>query len=162
MLSSNNLSFKRFLKWYVEFITWCLHLYFLAVLAIYLKSKLGFKEDDATVIYHAFSGLCYFTPIFGAMLADQFFGKFKTIFWISLIYVLGHLLKTLAAVTPLGLPPVEFSLIGLLLIALGNEWVANSTNNCFHLQTSPIDCFVVIYLRLRFYSKTLEIWVTHV
>lgn len=90
-------------------------------MAIYLKSKLGFKEDDATVIYHAFSGLCYFTPIFGAMLADQFFGKFKTIFWISLIYVLGHLLKTLAAVTPLGLPPVEFSLIGLLLIALGNE-----------------------------------------
>ena len=92
---------------------------FLAVLAIYLKSKLHFSEDTSTVIYHAFSGLCYFTPIFGAMLADQFFGKFKTIFWISLIYVLGHLLKTLAAVTPLGLPPVEFSLIGLLLIALG-------------------------------------------
>jgi len=90
-----------------------------AVLAIYLKSKLGFSEDSSTVIYHAFSGLCYFTPIFGAMLADQFFGKFKTIFWISLIYVLGHLLKTLASVTPLGLPPVEFSLTGLLLIALG-------------------------------------------
>ena len=89
------------------------------MLAIYLKSKLHFSEDTSTVIYHAFSGLCYFTPIFGAMLADQFFGKFKTIFWISLIYVLGHLLKTLAAVTPLGLPPVEFSLIGLLLIALG-------------------------------------------
>ena len=90
-------------------------------MAIYLKSKLGFSEDSSTVIYHAFSGLCYFTPIFGAMLADQFFGKFKTIFWISLIYVLGHLLKTLASVTPLGLPPVEFSLIGLLLIALGKE-----------------------------------------
>jgi len=90
-----------------------------AVLAIYLKSKLHFSEDTSTVIYHAFSGLCYFTPIFGAMLADQFFGKFKTIFWISLIYVLGHILKTLAAVTPLGLPPVEFSLIGLLLIAIG-------------------------------------------
>jgi len=90
-----------------------------AVLAIYLKSKLKFSEDQSTVIYHAFSGLCYFTPIFGAMLADQFFGKFKTIFWISLVYVLGHILKTLAAVTPLGLPPVEFSLIGLLLIALG-------------------------------------------
>ena len=118
--------------------------FFLAVLAIYLKSKLHFSEDTSTVIYHAFSGLCYFTPIFGAMLADQFFGKFKTIFWISLIYVLGHLLKTLAAVTPLGLPPVEFSLIGLLLIALGNEWVANSTNNYFYLQISPIDYFVVI------------------
>merc|ERR1711944_64104 len=50
-----------------------------AVLALYLKHKLHFSEDTSTVIYHAFSGLCYFTPIFGAMLADQFFGKFKTI-----------------------------------------------------------------------------------
>ena len=48
-----------------------------AVLAIYLKSKLHFSEDTSTVIYHAFSGLCYTTPIFGAMLADQFFGKYK-------------------------------------------------------------------------------------
>merc|ERR1711976_361237 len=53
------------------------------------------------------------------MIADQFLGKFKTIVYISIIYVLGHLLKTLAAVPTLGVPPVEFSLIGLLLIAIG-------------------------------------------
>jgi len=89
------------------------------VLALYLKQKLHFDEDYSTVIYHAFSGLCYTTPIFGAMLADQFFGKYRTIFWISLIYVLGHILKTFAAIPTLGLPPVEFSLLGLLLIAIG-------------------------------------------
>jgi len=48
-----------------------------AVLALYLKQKLHFDEDSSTVIYHAFSGLCYTTPIFGAMLADQFFGKYR-------------------------------------------------------------------------------------
>merc|ERR1712076_13796 len=53
------------------------------------------------------------------MIADQFLGKFKTIVSISIIYVLGHLLKTLAAVPTLGVPPVEFSLLGLLLIAIG-------------------------------------------
>jgi len=90
-----------------------------AILSIYFKSKLHYSEDSATVIYHAFTMLCYFTPIFGAMLADQFFGKFRTIFWISLIYVLGHALKTLAAVPTLGLPPAEFSLLGLALIAIG-------------------------------------------
>merc|ERR1711953_1278519 len=89
------------------------------VLALYLKQKLHFDEDYSTVIYHAFSGLCYTTPIFGAMLADQFFGKYRTIFWISLIYVLGHILKTFAAIPTLGVPPVEFSLLGLLLIAIG-------------------------------------------
>jgi len=90
-----------------------------AILSIYLSKKLKFHEDDATVIYHTFSCFCYFTPILGAMIADQFLGKFKTIVYISIIYVLGHLLKTLAAVPTLGIPPVEFSLIGLALIALG-------------------------------------------
>lgn len=90
-----------------------------AILSIYLYQKLHFTKDRATTIYHAFSMLCYFCPIFGAMIADQFLGKFKTIVSISIIYVLGHLLKTLAAVPTLGVPPVEFSLLGLLLIAIG-------------------------------------------
>lgn len=90
-----------------------------AILSIYLKKKLHFTEDRATVIYHTFSCFCYFTPIFGAMIADLFLGKFRTIVYISLIYVLGHLLKTLAAVPTLGVPPVEFSLLGLALIAIG-------------------------------------------
>ena len=77
-----------------------------AILSIYLYQKLHFTKDRATTIYHAFSMLCYFCPIFGAMIADQFLGKFKTIVTISIIYVLGHLLKTLAAVPTLGVPPV--------------------------------------------------------
>ena len=48
-----------------------------AILVIYFKSKLHFNEDDATVIYHTFSLFCYFTPILGALLADQYLGKFK-------------------------------------------------------------------------------------
>ena len=77
-----------------------------SILSIYLKRKLKFSEDNSTVIYHAFSMFCYFCPIFGAMIADQLLGKFRTIVYISLIYVLGHLLKTLAAVPTLGVPPV--------------------------------------------------------
>jgi len=90
-----------------------------SILSLYLKKKLHFSEDTATVIYHTFSMFCYFTPIFGSILADTLLGKFKTIVYISIIYVLGHLLKTLAAVPTLGVPPVEFSLIGLALIAIG-------------------------------------------
>ena len=33
--------------------------------------KLNAFSSAATVVYHAFSGLCYLFPIFGAMLADQ-------------------------------------------------------------------------------------------
>ena len=77
-----------------------------SILSIYLSRKLKFSEATATVIFHSFNMLCYFTPVFGAMIADQFLGKFRTIVYISLIYVLGHLLKTLAAVPTLGVPPV--------------------------------------------------------
>jgi len=90
-----------------------------AILSIYLSKKLHYSEDKATVIYHTFSMFCYFCPIFGALLADTLLGKFKTIVYISIFYVLGHLLKTLAAIPTLGVPPVEFSLIGLALIAVG-------------------------------------------
>ena len=93
-----------------------------AVLSLYLKNKLEFSEDRSTVIYHAFSGLSYATPIFGALLADQYFGKYKTIFWISLIYILGQALITTAAIpmfNEAGLDQVLFSMIGLFLIAVG-------------------------------------------
>ena len=93
-----------------------------AVLSLYLKNKLEFSEDRSTVIYHAFSGLSYATPIFGALLADQYFGKYKTIFWISIIYILGQALVTTAAIpmfNEIGLDQVLFSMIGLFLIAVG-------------------------------------------
>ena len=59
-------------------------------------------QDKATTIYHFFVCACYFTPILGAWIADQFFGKFKTIISISMIYILGHILKTIAAVPNIG------------------------------------------------------------
>ncbi|XP_023321461.1 solute carrier family 15 member 2, partial [Eurytemora carolleeae] len=74
------------------------------ILSLYLKKKLHFSEDKATVIYHTFSTFCYFTPIYGSILADMYLGKFKTIVSISVFYVLGHLLKTLASIPTLGVP----------------------------------------------------------
>ena len=82
-----------------------------AILSIYLKKKLGLTEDLATIIYHTFSMFCYFTPIFGSILADTFLGKYKTIVYISIIYVLGHLLKTLAAIPTLGVPPLWVAIV---------------------------------------------------
>ena len=52
-------------------------MYFAAVLTLYLRNILKYDEDYSTVIYHLFSGLCYFFPVFGAILADSYLGKFK-------------------------------------------------------------------------------------
>ena len=55
----------------------------------------------------------YFLPIAGAILAEAFLGKYKTIFWLSIVYCAGHFMLALDD-TRTGL------MIGLGLIALGS------------------------------------------
>ena len=69
--------------------------------------------DEAKANYHLFTTAVYFTPIFGALLADYFLGKYKTILSLSIVYCLGHLALAIDE-TRLGLA------IGLGLIALGS------------------------------------------
>nr|XP_048310152.1 solute carrier family 15 member 2 [Myodes glareolus] len=92
-----------------------------AVLTLYFLYFLHWNEDTSTSVYHAFSSLCYFTPILGAAIADSWLGKFKTIIYLSLVYVLGHIFKSLGAIPILGGKTLHtiLSLIGLSLIALG-------------------------------------------
>lgn len=70
-------------------------------------------EAQAKVWYHNFSSAVYFTPIFGALLADIFLGKYRTILGLSVVYCLGHLALALDD-TRTGLA------VGLTLIAIGS------------------------------------------
>jgi len=69
-------------------------------------------ESEAKIWYHTFIMGVYFLPIIGALLADIFLGKYKTIMALSLVYCLGHLVLALDH-TRLGLSG------GLALIAIG-------------------------------------------
>jgi hypothetical protein len=51
-----------------------------AILIIYLTDRLKLTDNKATAIYHAFVCMAYFTPLFGAMLADGFLGKFRRVY----------------------------------------------------------------------------------
>lgn len=52
-------------------------LHSLAILVLYLTRRLGYDDDGATVLYHVFTSLVYFCPLFGAIIADSFLGRFK-------------------------------------------------------------------------------------
>ncbi|XP_026231342.1 solute carrier family 15 member 2 [Anabas testudineus] len=92
-----------------------------AVLTLYFVSYLGWDPDLSTAVYHAFSGLCYFTPILGALIADSWLGKFKTIIYLSVVYVIGHVVKSVGAIPTVGNKEmhIALSMLGLILIAFG-------------------------------------------
>ncbi len=69
-------------------------------------------ENEASGWYHAFVASNYFFPLFGAIVADAFWGKYRTIFWLSIVYCFGH--------AALAVNDTRHGLaVGLALIAIG-------------------------------------------
>ena len=48
-------------------------------------------EARANESTHFFVALSYFMPLVGGIMADWFFGKYKVILWLSIVYCLGNL-----------------------------------------------------------------------
>jgi POT family proton-dependent oligopeptide transporter len=82
----------------------------------YLHGRSGalapMNDNQANQWYHWFVASNYFFPAFGAIISDAFWGKYRTIFWLSLVYCAGSVVLALDD-TRLGLA------LGLGLIALG-------------------------------------------
>jgi len=70
-------------------------------------------DEEAKTAFHFFVFGVYFLPLFGAVLADAFWGKYHTIMWLSLVYCAGNFV--------LALDPTRVGMIvGLTLIAIGS------------------------------------------
>ncbi|XP_063680153.1 solute carrier family 15 member 1-like isoform X2 [Bolinopsis microptera] len=98
-----------------------------------MTEKLLYSNRQATVWYHEFVAISYFTPLLGALVADAFIGKYRTILILSMVYVVGNVVM---AVTSVGRwfpedittsqdgsanyqPQLWGPILGLHLIALG-------------------------------------------
>ena len=94
-----------------------------SILTVYLVSQFfnptanpalqAAAEAAANEKTHLFVALAYFMPVVGALLADVFFGRYRVVLGISLLYCVGHLLLAVFDQRLDG-----FSL-GLLLLAIG-------------------------------------------
>ncbi len=73
-------------------------------------------EAQAKVYVHNFNFWAYFTPILGALFADFFFGKYRVIMWLSVVYCLGHGVLALMGITG---DSKTWMIAGLALITLG-------------------------------------------
>lgn len=54
-----------------------------------LPGALGLKQSRATALSNLFQFWCYVTPILGAIIADQYLGKYLTIKYFSVLYMIG-------------------------------------------------------------------------
>ena len=90
------------------------------ILTVFLVSTLlthlpeADRAGTAKDVFHTFVIGVYFFPLLGGWLADRYWGKYHTIFWLSLVYSLGQLCLSLFVDNRTGF------YVGLGLIALGS------------------------------------------
>ncbi|TRX37090.1 peptide MFS transporter [Flavobacterium restrictum] len=62
------------------------------LLVLFLVNSLLMKEEDASIIYGGFLGLCYLTPMLGGFISDRYFGNRNCILLGGLVMAIGQLL----------------------------------------------------------------------
>ncbi len=76
---------------------------------------LGLGQSHTSALSYFFQFWCYVTPIIGAYIADTYLGKYKTIFYFALVYVVGCLILF---VTSLPVAIANNASLGGLVVAM--------------------------------------------
>lgn len=90
------------------------------ILALYITNTLVMSKDQATTIIHLFTFVNYFMPLLGAWVSDRYWGRYRTILWISLFYCAGHGVLAMSDLFGGTDPKVWCLYVGLGLIAFGS------------------------------------------
>lgn len=75
-----------------EFAERCSYYGMRAILALYMTERLGVDKGDAGTFMSLFIAACYFFPLIGGWIADNFLGKYWTIVLFSVPYVAAQFL----------------------------------------------------------------------
>src|SRR5216684_4185315 len=89
------------------------------ILVPYMQQFLGWEHNRAEGWFHDFVFAAYAMSVIGGWLSDRFFGRYRTILWLSYGYVLGH---AVLAAGDLGFR-VPALFIGLTLIVIGQSGI---------------------------------------
>ncbi|KAI8085799.1 POT family-domain-containing protein [Gilbertella persicaria] len=87
-------------------------------------------QQTATALTTFFQFWCYITPIFGAIVADQFWGKYKTILVFSFVYIIGLIILTLTSIPPAIASGAAFPgfIVSLIIIGLGTGGIKSNVS----------------------------------
>jgi POT family proton-dependent oligopeptide transporter len=87
------------------------------ILVPYMERALGWSEADSSATYHYFVAASYFMTLLGGWISDRLIGRYRTILWLSIGYVIGH--ATLAFADAAPDLRVGLLYLGMALIAVG-------------------------------------------
>ena len=68
-----------------------------AILTLFMVNSLMMKEEDASIIYGGFLGLCYLTPMLGGFISDRFFGNRNCILLGGAMMAIGQMMLFFSA-----------------------------------------------------------------
>ena len=91
------------------------------ILVPYMQQYLNWPRNRAEGVYHDFVAAAYAMTVLGAWLSDRFFGRYRTILWLSYGYVAGH--ATLAAMDVAPGARATLLFLGMTLIVVGQAGV---------------------------------------
>ena len=60
------------------------------ITSLLLYAPVAERAGIAKDVFHTFVIGVYFFPLLGGWISDRFFGKYQTVFWLSLLYCAGH------------------------------------------------------------------------
>ncbi|KAJ5557988.1 hypothetical protein N7461_001960 [Penicillium sp. DV-2018c] len=92
------------------------------------RGALGMDHQGATGLVTFFQFWCYVTPIIGAIVADQYLGKYKTIVLFSMVYIVGLLILVCTSI-PTALAHgsgVGGFIVAILIIGLGTGGIKSN------------------------------------
>ena len=84
------------------------------ITSLLLYAPVAERAGIAKDVFHTFVIGVYFFPLLGGWISDRFFGKYQTVFWLSLLYCAGHACLAIFESNRNGF------YAGLFLIALGS------------------------------------------
>jgi POT family proton-dependent oligopeptide transporter len=94
-----------------------------AILTLFMVNSLMMKEEDASLTYGAFLGLCYLTPMLGGFIADRFLGNRNCILIGGLMMAVGQfMLFASASVFGTNLPlanTLMWTALGIIIFGNG-------------------------------------------
>ena len=94
-----------------------------AILTLFMVNSLMMKEEEASIIYGGFLGLCYLTPMLGGFISDRFFGNRNCIMLGGIMMAIGQMMLFFSASvfgTNLGLAnTLMWSALGVIVFGNG-------------------------------------------